>query len=295
MNHKTYALHHFTTADWDNSEMPFDPEAYSRLKFGHDWTARKFGESLADGFFETHAAELLSQPVVVIPSPYNYVENAATIMTRYFVRRLNHHLVSANGEHVDYSIIHRKVSYTSDYGFMSAEQRSGLLANDRFYLNEGFYHGKLLVFVDDIRITGSHEVRLRQILDGSHFLRDNKAFYVYYAAMEGDCRPEIEAALNFSSIGTLSEYLQLAAEPNHHVIVRPIKFLLSRDEGEFSAFLDGCDLHVLETIYYGCLGEGYYKIPDYQRSFLMLKHKIESAGARNDTVFRAIKNGVAHA
>lgn len=271
-----YARHLFTVADWDNGTMPFEPEAYSRLKFGHDLTAKQFGESLADGFFEAHADALLAQPVVVIPSPYNYVENAATIMTRYFVRRLNHHIVSANGEHVDYSIIHRKVSYTSDYGFMSAEQRSGLLANDRFYLNEAFYAGKTLVFIDDIRITGSHEIRLKEILEGSDTLRDNNAFYVYFAALEGECRAEIEAALNFSGITNLNEYLALAMTTNHHVIVRPIKFLLSRPTEEFKEFLAGCDIEKCETIYYGCLGEGYYKIPDYQSNFLMLKALVES-------------------
>lgn len=267
-----YALHNFTTEDWDKGEMPFSPARYSLVKFGDDSAIREFGVDLADGFFQHHVDDLLSRSTVVIPSPYNYVENAATVMTRYFIQRLNHHLVNAKGDHVDYSIIHRKVSYTNDYGFMSADQRTNLLKNDEFYLNEKFYEGKNLIFVDDIRITGAHENRLRGIIDDI----DIEAFpmYVYYAQLVGECRPEIEAGLNFSNIKSIDDYIEIASKPNHHTIVRPIKYLLNRSESEFSAFLAQFDHDVLLTIYYGCLGEGYYKIPDFQHNFYLLREHL---------------------
>ncbi len=270
----SYALHSFSAAHWDSGSMPFCPRAYSRLKFGDDMAAREFGHTLAQGFFAAHGSALAVRPTVVIPSPYNYVRNAATVMSRHFVDRLNHLLVDAGHAHVDFSIIHRKVSYTQDYGFMSQEQRHRLIADDVFYLNDQFYLGKTLVFVDDIKITGTHEKRLRSILAGNGSLSQNESFYVYYAQLTGESSPDIEGALNFSDIKTLAQYLDLAARPNHHVIVRPIKFLLGRDEHEFQSFLDACSPEMAREIYHGCLGEGYYNVPGYRSNFLALKRKV---------------------
>jgi hypothetical protein len=268
-----YALHEFTTQDWDNGEMPFDPKEYSLLKFGHDATAKQFGYDLANGFFEHHVDQLLSRPTVVIPSPFNYVENAATVMTRYFINRLNHLLVNANGEHVDYSIIHRKVSYTNDYGFMTADQRVELLKNDQFYINEGFYRDKNIIFIDDIRITGTHEKRLRGILSEID-LGSAHPMYLYYAQLVGECRPEIEAALNFSTIKSVDDFVELASQPDHNIIVRPIKYLLNMKPCDFGKFLEKMDIKTIQKVYNGSLGEGYYRIPDYQINFQMLREWI---------------------
>ncbi len=271
INSSVLAVHDFTTDDFDGATMPFSAVDYSHLKFGCDDTARRFGYELADRFFRHHVDILIAEPTVVIPSPYNFVRNAATIMTEHFVNRLNEHLVNANGEHVDFSTIHRKVSYTSDYGFMSKEQRRGLLDNDMFFLNDGFYRGKTLIFIDDIRITGTHEDRLRDILLGDPHLSSNRVFFLYYAQMVGPCRADVEAGLNFSGIKSLDEYAELAARPNHHVIVRPIKFLLSRPKDEFDRFVATISTQKARQIYSGCLGEGYYKVPEYQCNFLKLK------------------------
>ena len=270
----SFAVHDFTVRDWDENAMPFSPESYSLLKFGNDETARRFGHELAESFFARFSSILLAYPTVVIPSPYNFVKNAATIMTQYFVSYLNHLLVHANGSHVDYSIIHRKVSYTNDYGFMSKEQRQNLIANDSFFLNEGFYEGKTLIFVDDIRITGTHEERLKAILRNNSRLCNNRVFYVYYGRLRGPSRPEIEAALNFASVRSLDDYMRLSKQPGHHVIVRPIKFLLGRSQTEFRQFLQSCPNSLARELYDGCLGEGYYQIPDYQDNFHLLKHKV---------------------
>ena len=128
-------------------------------------------------FFETYKTQLLSNRVLVIPSPYNYVKNAATILTEAFIGNLNHLLVNENGEHVEYSIIHRKVSYTKDYGFLSKEERSKLLSNDLFYLNREFCRDKLLVFIDDVNITGTHEEKIIDIIE--QYGLDNDVVFVY--------------------------------------------------------------------------------------------------------------------
>lgn len=256
---------------YDLQSTKFLPSDYSKLKFGCDVTAKKFGRELADDVFLKHSDVLLSNSVVVIPSPYNHVKNAATVMTGHFIDRLNHLLVNANGSHVEYSIIHRKVSYINDYGFLSKDKRKGLINNDKFYLNRDFYEDKLLIFVDDVRITGTHEEKLQEILDEQGFTNDR--MFLYYADYWGSF-PEVEAQINFAGIKSPADYLALAQTPNHHVIVRPIKYILSRNEKDCAFLLEKLPLDTLAEIYHGALGEGYYKIPAYQVAFKALSDKV---------------------
>ncbi len=259
-----FAANHFTSFE----DAEFCEYEYSSLKFGSDIVARKFGYQLADAFAAKYASELLSNRFVVIPSPYNHVENAATIMTKHFVNRLNSIIVAQSGEHVEYSVIHRKVSYINDYGFLSKADRKGLIDNDSFYLNKDFYKGKTLIFIDDVIITGTHEDKLKEIMEKEGITNDH--FFLYFAKYNGN-DPTIESKLNFASVDDLDDYEDIACEPNHHVIVRPLKFLLIQDIVKLSEFCNKISASKLSSIYYGCLGEGYYKIPSYQAQFAIIE------------------------
>lgn len=259
-NHQRYSVHQFH----DLENAGFCPKEYSKLKFGSDASARRLGHELAEGFFAAHSAEILANKIVVIPSPYNHVPNAATVMTGHFVNKLNELSVLARGEHVEYSIIHRKVSYTNDYGFLPKEKRRALIDNDSFYMNSKFLKGKLLVFVDDVRITGTHEDKLVEILKRDRVKND--AFFLYYGEYYGN-QPDIEGQLNFSHIKSLQDYLDLSKEDRHHIIVRPLKYLLKQDPHQLSLVCENIEFGKLEQIYHGCLAEGYYRIPDFQKNF----------------------------
>lgn len=255
------SVHKFSSLD----ALPFLASDYSKLKFGSDSVAKQFGYELADKVFRDHAPLLLANRCVVIPSPYNYVQNAASVMARHMADRLNHHLVNANGIPVEWTVIHRKVSYTNDYGFLQKEQRRALIDNDEFHFNAQFVEGKVLLFVDDVVITGTHEEKLCEIMDKAKMT--NASLFLYYGEAEKDIPPETEAGLNFAGIQTLEDYTKLTNEPNHHIIVRPIKFLLSRPSSELEQALGQMTTEKVRDLYHGCLGEGYHRIPSYQENF----------------------------
>jgi hypothetical protein len=261
--HNEFSLHHFE----DIYNMGFDPVDYSHLKFGCDKTAMRFGYELADGFFKKFHDVLLANRCVVIPSPYNFVPNAATIMTKHFVDRLNSLLVNENGVHVDYSIIHRKVSYINDYGFLSKEKRASLINGDDFFLNTEYLEGKLLIFVDDVKITGTHEEKLIDIMQKRGITND--CFFLYFASYCGD-NPTIEAQLNFAGIHSVLEYADYILYNESHIIVRPLKYLLSQEPSCLRQALKMLPAKTIREIYCGCLGEGYYKLPSYQGTFKVI-------------------------
>jgi hypothetical protein len=206
------------------------------LKFGSREVAKKFGEELADSFFAAHADKLMANDCVVIASPYNYVKNAATVMTKYFIAKLNHLMVNSCGKNVEYTTIHRKVSYTADYGFLSKEKRQSLLSNDDFYINYDFVKNKTIIFVDDVKITGTHEDKLIEIL-GDNALDGIGHFFLYYANYEGS-QPDIESKLNFSGIKSLPDVISTMDSNEYEMIIRPIKYVMAQVEEDFMGVLN---------------------------------------------------------
>lgn len=253
-------------------EAPFSIYDYSRLKFGSDHAAKKMGKELAGSFFKEYEEKLVANRCVVIPSPYNFVKNAATILTEHFCNTLNDLLMKANGSYVDYSMIHRKVSYTNDYGFLSQEKRKALIDNDSFYINQDFLKGKTLILIDDVRITGTHENKLVELID--KYELDNEVFFLYYASYEGKS-PHVEAELNFAGIDGVEDYIQLMQEDNHHTIVRPIKYILNQKIGQVEYIISLMDDQKLQALYHGCLGEGYFNLEHYRKNCERIRIEIE--------------------
>lgn len=263
---------HYTHNFHNLEDCPFDPVDYSKLKFGSKEVARKFGYELAESFFNTHTDALLSDNCVVISSPYNYVKNAATVMSEYFIERLNMLLVNANGKNVEYTTIHRKVSYTADYGFLSKEKRKSLLSNDEFYINRDFVRGKTIIFVDDVKITGTHEDKLKDILQDAG-LDDIGHFFLYYANYSGN-QPDIESKINFSGITDLASVISTIQSDDYELIIRPIKYVMSRAKAEFIHGMQHLSFDKCKSLYNACLSEGYYKIPTYQENFNYLNKMV---------------------
>lgn len=255
------------------TDMSFDPVTYSKMKFGDDAAARMLGYQLAEDFFRDHCGALLANRCLVIPSPYNFVPNAATIMTGHFINRLNELLVDANGNHVEYATIPRKVSYINDYGFLSKDDRRRLIDNDEFYLNRDYLENRLLIFIDDVKITGTHEDKLLEML-AKYRLR-NDAFFLYYARYTGD-DPVIESKINFAAVDSLDQYAEIIDAPDNHLIVRPLKYLFSQEPDRFLMFIQQRSAQFRLNVYHACLNEGYYKIPSYQINFQSLRESLRN-------------------
>lgn len=260
---KSYHLHKFTCLN----DVQFPLDDYSKLKFGCDRVARSFGSSLATGFFNEFKTELSSNPVVVHSSPYNVVPNAATLMTSHFLNTLNELMVKSVGFHVDYSTVHRTVSYRHDYSKLSKADRMKMISNDSYYVNRDFIGNKTIVFIDDIHITGTHEVRILDVLKQNAIV--NPVMFVCFARYFGD-KPSIESELNLSGIDSLESYIAHIEQETYHVNTRAIKFVLGQPRHLLKKWLPAFPQYIFEKMYYGSLAEGYYKIPEYVQGFKIM-------------------------
>jgi PRTase ComF-like len=97
------------------------------------------------------------------------------------VYELNKFLAENNAPVVQETKIHRTITYKEDYGALDAEKRMKLIGNDKFHIDKNFLTNKTLIFLDDIRITGSHERMITKMID-EHQL-DNDVHMLYFAQL----------------------------------------------------------------------------------------------------------------
>lgn len=273
----------------DQNNLPFSKEEYSKFKFGSKSIARKYGKEL----FEKVKIEIIKeysqidpQQIVVCSSPYNHVPTATNAMKDYFIEYLNEWLVGVEWPVAQQTKIHRFTSYTEDYGAMSAEQRMELIGGDAFHMDLKFMCNKLVLFMDDIRITGAHEktiissasINLASDTEDRYSTLDEwcTPWFLYYAVLSNDqIDPSIENELNYAAITGLKDIINMMYQRDFTFNTRVVKYILKYDHTEFLIAADawriwkGIDL--LETLYHLAIGNSYHLVPEYQQNLNYLK------------------------
>ncbi len=271
----------------DKDDIPFSDIDYSKFKFGSKTIARKFGNELAQSFIQKlkdglWKKELQQQGknIVVVSSPYCFIPTATFAMKDYFVRRLNEFLVENYCKVVEETKIHRTITYKEDYGEMSAEQRLKLISGDGFHIDAEFCKGKFCLFLDDIKITGSHEKVIQGMIDGFNSKNPADPYFkdyafLYYAELTNqDIPPQIENQLNYAYVKTLKHLDKIIKNGEFLLNTRTVKYILSYKSSDCKEFLDYQELKFLKTLYHEAIGNSYHLIPEYKVNLYYIKQLI---------------------
>jgi hypothetical protein len=266
----TYSLHKID----NGNSFGFNPDDYSRFKFGDDQVAKVFGKSLADGFIKDFLEDsAISDQIVVISSPYCFIPTATFAMKNYFVYQINHWLAEHNKPVVQEAKIHRTITYKEDYGELNAEDRLKLIGNDSFHIDKDFLKDKVLFFLDDIKITGSHEKMILKMV--KEYGLNNSVVMLYFAELvNGDIHPNIENYLNYHLIKKVSDLDEIIKSGNFCFNTRIVKYILNCDFNSFQSFLEQQSLDFMESLYNLSLGNSYHLIESYSENFNYLKNYI---------------------
>lgn len=261
-----FAVHTFN----DIETAPFDAEEYSKLKFGSNQAARTFGYEMADAFLERYRDILYTEKCVVIPAPSTTVPVAATLLSHHFMNRLNSVLARDGKKPVEWTLIHRDMTYNNNYADLPKEERKRLLARDTIYINRDFVEGKFLIFVDDCTITGTHEEKISGFLTSEGL--DNDHAFACLVKYEGD-DPSIEGRLNHHVIKTADDLVDLAWEDEHSVTTRSLRLLLEYPEDKFEALLNRAPPEFIDQSYHRAIVKGYNAYPAYVENFNRLAQR----------------------
>jgi len=259
-------LHRFS----DLETAPFNAKLYSAMKFGHSGVADSFGRMMAAKFASHRAGTLHSKQCVVIPAPSTMVPVAATLISRAFTNELNAIVdVLTRGQMtVEWTMIHRDMTYDNNYADLPKEQRKVLLAGDALHLNKDYVRGKHLIFVDDIRITGSHEEKITDFMSAEGL--GNTYEFVTFATYTGD-DASIEHRLNHSFIRNAADVVRMANTigREHVVTTRAIRILLKSDT--FDSDIAPANPRFIVESHEAAMVKGYNRVPELRENYEKLR------------------------
>ncbi len=265
----TYSLHKI----YHPQQFGFSPAAYSRFKFGDGEAARHFGETLAEGFIDFLTENPVREQLVVISSPYSFIPTATFAMKNHFVYRLNHWLAENGYPVVQETKVHRTITYKEDYGELNAEERMRLIGNDSFHIDKAFLEGKTLVFLDDIRITGSHERMIRKMVET--YGLDNDIYMLYFAELADlSIHPSIENALNYETVKSIFDLDAIIKGKNFCINTRLVKYILNYEHGSFRVFLENQNSEFIQQLYHMAIGNSYHTMDAYAANLNHIKNRL---------------------
>ena len=271
MRHNIYALHSITgrvTGD-------FNPADYSRFKFGDGEVARQFGQALAQDFINQRLPYIpIDARLVVLPSPYAFIPTASYWMAQAFLRELNRSLVEKARPVAHEVKISRSITYRDDYGNLTSEERIRLIGNDSFQVDPAALTGKTLIFVDDIRITGSHQLVVERMM--SQYGLTNPCTFVYYGQLTNpDVHPNIENYFNYYAIGSLADLTPIVQSSHFRINTRLVKYILNHRPADAHPFLEQQPRAFLNELYDMALGNEYHLIADYEPTLTLLSQLLD--------------------
>lgn len=261
-----YSLHKI----YEKEYCPFSEEKYSRFKFGDISCAELFGEDLFNGFIEEYENKILSQnEIIIIPSPYHSIPTASNYLCHFFKKRLNHFLYLNEKKACIDTKIHRNQTYIQDYGSMNYAERIRLISGDTYHIDKDFINNKFCIFVDDIKITGSHEHTVNRILDEHNISGD--FIFVYYAELvNGNIHPSIENYYNYFAIKSLDDVVNIINSESFAFNTRVVKYILSIKGDEFHKVINNIPKTKIEDLFFYAISNNYHLIDDYKSNI----HKI---------------------
>lgn len=254
------------------NDHPFDSAEYSRFKFGDTFLAEKFADEIFSGFIEQYGELILTKSeIIILPSPYHSIPTASNFLCSYFKVKLNQFLFQNEKNACIESKIHRNQTYTEDYGNMSFEERINLISNDTYHIDGNLIEGKFCIFLDDIKITGSHEKTINRILD--EFSVNGDFMFVYFAELcNKSINPNIENHYNYFSVKNLSDLIKIINDKGFKFNTRIVKYLLKMNEQELLEVIQSISENKIDELVQLAISNNYHQINEYKNNIKFLNN-----------------------
>ena len=269
-----YKLNEFATHYIESKEsLGFEPSDYSKFKFGLSSVGYKYGLDLWKGFHARFSDRLREYETIrVFGSPYQYLPTAAHTISNSFIAELSRTLPKTT---VVEGKLNRATTYTVDYGSLTAAERMNLISSDTFNLDEEFDNSDLLIFIDDIKITGTHEKVVKKVLNSKSI--QNDAIFLYHAVLvDQTVHPSFENELNYHHVKGIDELIALVNQESFAINTRFVKFTLGCDSPDFKMICNSIPYSLLQEIRQGANMNGYDKLDAFRENLEELSKLLDN-------------------
>lgn len=262
----------------DNREnVPFDKDAYSRFKYGSKSVARKFGKEIGSQLADKLLPTLKpTDQIVIAPSPYMFIPTAAFALKDYVISYLNRVLIKAGMKVMQETKVYRQTGYTSEYGSMTASERKSVIGSENFHTDKEFLKDKIVLFLDDIKITGAHQERMEEMICRLKLSQYYKqAVFVYYASLNDPTSdPTIEDHLNFYSMKSLLDLDKIIKNDEFIFNTRNVKYILNSPHVDCVNFLEYQTERFRQSLFHEAVGNSYHLEPNFSMNFKYLEYLV---------------------
>jgi hypothetical protein len=258
----SFVGHWFESAD----HFTFSADDYSKFKFGDGRVASKFGKQLALKFLKSGQwAAFEGHPIAIVPSPHSNLPTASYFLAKSFANVINAVLAKRGHASSRWVKVTRQTSYLDDYGNLSAPERQTLIGNDRFTTNIDLLKDCKIIAIDDVRITGTHQLVLENMFQKYGLLQN--VTFVYFAALSSALtNPAIENVLNYHYVKHLGHVLDIINGGAFKINTRVIKFILSQPVNDLEEFLIALPAPLTKRLYLSAIGNNYHMEPSFKHS-----------------------------
>ncbi|HEX6461684.1 MAG TPA: phosphoribosyltransferase family protein [Candidatus Saccharimonadales bacterium] len=246
------------------TESQFSLEDYSKFKYGDGSVAKQYAAELAS-FLQKNTL-LKHKKYCLTGSAYHNTPTAATSIAKNLFNILKSH-----GVDIIYTPL-KCQAYAKDYSSMDFGQRANLLADNKLAIDTtSVNERRSLIVIDDIRITGLHELAIENFL-----LNQNIEEVIFgYVIMLLDTsifkNPKLEHAINHMYVDHLDELAHIVRKEEFNPNARICKFILSAPTSELEEFLRDIPSEKLQLLINLIEQDGYHLLDIYRQSYSIMK------------------------
>jgi hypothetical protein len=248
---------------------PFNMESFSEFKYGNTQIAKNMAIELVHFFKKNLLNEKVKKKYIIYSSPYSQIPTASLFLTQYFIEILLSEFPKLD---LNLEKIERNNTYSQDYGLMSADQRFQLISKDTYSLNHLPDKDAILIFIDDVSITGTHQRVIEKLIFENSI--QNEIIFLYFAKLKNNSDPKFESQLNNFKIKKWDDLAKLMLSSVFKFNTRTIKYLLSLENEEFYLMFNVLQKNkpqLISNLLVLAESNNYDKIEAYKNNFMELK------------------------
>lgn len=249
---------------------------YSRLKHGDLPVIRRFGHRLAAALLRDHPVLAETAAEIALPVAYVTVPPACFFLARTVAEDLS--AVRTDRGLPPARVVHlRKDAVTAaDYAASPAASRGAELAAIGFELSEPV-EGRVVVLVDDLRVTGTTEAAMLAALRGA---APAAVILGCVAVVEGDLRaePQVESMLNTAQVRGILDMAECLERGDLMLTIRFLKECLKAPETALAQLLERCPDDLVQQMLDGALGSGPQLAAAHPRAVEQIAQEVHRRG-----------------
>ena len=138
-----------------------------------------------------------------------------------------------------------------------------------------FVHDKTVIYMDDIKITGSHERVIKKMISKGNpdlSIHTRKIFMYFAELANPNVDPTVENKLNYYFVNSLYQMDKVIKNEDWIPNTRAVKYILSNiHDGLSEMFFQFQPMKVLQNIYHLAIGNSYHLMDGYKDSIYMIR------------------------